>query len=128
MNTELYILAATGLLCLALPVIYVGLYAKQVGMPVVSGNREGAPEATGAAGRGLRAHRNLIENLVPFAIAVLVARAMGVSNGLTVIGAWVFLGARLVHALSYLAGITGIRTLAYLTGLVGTILILSQLI
>ena len=128
MNTELYILAACAILCLALPLIYLGLYARQVGMPVVSGNREGAPEPTGAAGRGLRAHRNLIENLVPFAIAVLVAHAMGVSNGLTVIGAWVFLAARVLHALVYLAGISGIRTLAYLAGLVGTALILSQLV
>jgi uncharacterized MAPEG superfamily protein len=128
MNTELNILAASAVLCLALPVIYVGLYAKQVGMPVVSGNREGAPEPIGAAGRGLRAHRNLIENLVPFAIAVLVAHALGVSNSMTVIGSWVFLGARVLHALVYLIGISGIRTLAYLASLVGTALILSQLV
>ena len=128
MNTELNILAASAVLCLALPVVYVGLYAKQVGMPVVSGNREGAPEPIGAAGRGLRAHRNLIENLVPFAIAVLVAHAMGVSNSITLIGAWLFLGARVLHALVYLAGVSGIRTPAYLAGLVGTALILSQLV
>lgn len=128
MNAELYILAACGILCLGLPVIYVGLYARQVGMPIVSGNREGAPEPTGAAGRGLRAHRNLIENLVPFAIAVLVAHAMRISNNVTLIGAWIFLGARVLHAFCYLAGITGIRTLAYLASLAGTILVLSQLV
>jgi len=41
--------------------------SEQVGLPGVSGNREDVPEPTGAAGRGLRAHQNLIENLVPFA-------------------------------------------------------------
>lgn len=128
MNSELLALVDSGVLCLVLPLIYVALYAKQVGMPVISGNREGAPEPTGMAGRGIRAHRNLLENLVPFAIVVLVAREIGVSNAITVTGAWLFLGARIVHALSYLAGIKGIRTLAYLASLVGTAMILSQLL
>ncbi len=72
---KLTCLAASAVLCLALPLVYVAMYQKQVGFPVVSGNREDAPGPTGAAGRGLRAHRNLIENLVPFAIAVMLARA-----------------------------------------------------
>jgi len=128
MNTELTCLAASGVLCLALPLVYVALYQKQVGFPGVSGNREDVPEPTGAAGRGLRAHRNLIENLVPFAIAVMLAHAAGVSNTLTVAGAEIFLGARLVHAVTYSLGITGIRTLAYIAGVVGTALIFIQLI
>jgi uncharacterized MAPEG superfamily protein len=94
----------------------------------VSGNREDVPEPTGVAGRGLRAHRNLIENLVPFALAVMLARVAGVSNTMTVAGAEIFLGARLVHAVTYFLGITGIRTLAYFAGVVGTALIFIQLI
>lgn len=126
MNTELWILVASTLLCLALPLLYVPLYARQVGMGVISGNREEAPAATGAAGRGARAHRNLLENLLPFAVAVLVARAAGISDGVTVLGAWLFLGGRLVHAASYLAGIPGIRTLAYVAGVAGTVAIVTQ--
>ena len=128
MNTELACLAASGVLCLALPLIYLPLYQKQVGTAGLSSNREGVADPTGAAGRGLRAHRNLIENLVPFAIAVLVAHVLGISNAMTAAGALVFLVARLVHAVSYLLGITGIRTLAYLAGLVGTALIFYQLV
>jgi uncharacterized MAPEG superfamily protein len=127
MNTELTCLAASGVLCLALPLVYGALYQKQVGFPGVSGNREDVPAPTGAAGRGLRAHRNLIENLVPFAIAVMLAHASGVSNARTVAGAEIFLGARLVHAATYFLGITGIRTLAYIAGVVGTVLIFIQL-
>ena len=89
---------------------------------------EDVPEPTGAAGRGRRAHRNLIENLVPFAIAVMLAHAAGVSNAKTVAGAEIFLGARLFHAVTYFLGITGIRTLAYIAGVVGTALIFIQLI
>jgi len=126
MNIELTCLAASAVLCLALPLVYVAMYQKQVGFPVVSGNREDAPGPTGAAGRGLRAHRNLIENLVPFAIAVMLARAAGVSNTMTIIGAELFLAARLVHAITYFLGITGIRTLAYFAGVLGTALIFLQ--
>ena len=128
MNTELTCLAASGVLCLALPLVYLPLYQKQVGFRGVSGNREDVPAPTGAAGRGLRAHRNLIENLLPFAIAVMLARAVGVSNAMTVTGAEIFLGARLVHPITYFLGITGIRTLAYIAGVVGTALIFLQLI
>ena len=128
MNTELACLAASGVLCLALPLIYLPLYQKQVGTAGLSSNREGVADPTGAAGRGLRAHRNLIENLVPFAIAVLVAHVLGISNAMTAAGALVFLVARLIHAVSYFLGITGIRTLAYLAGLVGTALIFYQLV
>ena len=127
MTTELWILVATAVLCLALPLVYMPLYARQAGPAAISGNREDAPAATGAAGRGARAHRNLLENLVPFAIAILAARAAGVSDTLTLVGAWLFLAARVVHALAYLAGITGVRTLAYFAGVAGTVLIFTQL-
>jgi uncharacterized MAPEG superfamily protein len=39
----------------------------------------------------------------------------------------IFLGARLVHAVTYFLGITGIRTLAYIASVVGTALIFIQL-
>ena len=127
MTTELWILVAATVLCLALPLVYMPLYARQAGPAAISGNREDAPAATGAAGRGSRAHRNLLENLLPFAIAILAAHAIGISDTLTLAGAWLFLAARVVHALAYIAGITGVRTLAYVAGLAGTILILTQL-
>ena len=127
MTTELWILAAAALLCLALPLAYMPLYARQAGADAISGNREDAPVAVGAAGRGARAHRNLLENLLPFAIAILAARAAGVSDTLTLAGAWLFLAARLVHAGAYIAGITGVRTLAYVAGVIGTAMIFTQL-
>ena len=128
MTTELWILAASALLCLALPLVYMPLYARQAGPAAVSGNREDAPAAVGAAGRGVRAHRNLLKNLLPFAIAILAARAIGVSDTLTLAGAWLFLAARVVHAFAYIAGITGVRTLAYVAGVIGTVMIFTQLL
>ncbi|ACI50677.1 conserved hypothetical protein [Gluconacetobacter diazotrophicus PA1 5] len=127
MTSELWALLWSTILCLVLPVLYSPLYSRQVGQAAMIGNRENILEPTGAAGRGLRAHRNLVENLLPFAIVVLIARAAGISNGMTVLGAWLFLGARVVHTTSYIAGIPGIRTLAWIVGAVGTVLIIVQI-
>ena len=64
---------------------------------------------------------------MPFAIAILAARAAGVSDTLTLAGARLFQAARVVHAGAYVAGITGVRTLAYAAGAVGTVMIFTQL-
>ena len=45
----------------------------QVGLPALAGNREALPAITGWAGRARRAHANMLENLVVFAIVVLIA-------------------------------------------------------
>jgi uncharacterized MAPEG superfamily protein len=58
----------------------------------------------------------------------LLGSAHAVSNTMTVAGAEIFLGARPVHAVTYFIGITGICTLAYIAGCVGTVLIFIQLI
>lgn len=76
---------------------------------------------------GQRAHLNFLENLLPFAIVVLCARAIGVSNSLTVLGAEIFLIARLVHVASYAAGATIVRTIAHHTGTLGTLLVAFEL-
>jgi uncharacterized MAPEG superfamily protein len=128
MSVELLCLVASAILCLALPLFYVALYNKQVGFAGVSGTRENIPEPTGAAGRGRRAHHNLIENLVPFTIAVIAAHFAGVSNSITVYGAVIFLGARIVHAVTYILGIPVIRTLAYFASLIGTAMIFAELL
>lgn len=123
MSIELMTLVVCAFLSLALPLFYGALYSRQVGMATVTGNRENAPEPQGVAGRALRAHRNLIENLVPYAAVVLAVHAQGISNAYTVGAAWVFLVARIVHTLSYVGGVTGLRTLAWNVGLVATVVI-----
>jgi uncharacterized MAPEG superfamily protein len=128
MSIEISCLVGSAILCLALPLFYVALYNKQVGFAGISGTRENIPEPTGAAGRGRRAHHNLIENLVPFAIAVTAAHFAGISNSITVYGALIFLVARIVHAITYILGIPIIRTLAYFASLIGTVMIFAQLV
>ena len=123
MTIELYTLLATGLLSLILALLSVQLYGRQVGNPAIMGNRETIAAPTGAARRAIRAHQNLLENAVPFAIVVLTAQALHISTQATRIAALVFIFARLVHALVYVRGIPVVRTFAWLTGLVATIVI-----
>ena len=101
---------------------------QQVGLPKLAGNRENMPEIGGWAGRAERAHRNMLESLVLFAILVLAARALNVSNSLTVLGAQLFFWGRVAHAILYIAGITWVRTAAWAVSVVGLLLIFLQLI
>ena len=66
----------------------------QVGLPTLAGNREAMPEITGWAGRAARAQRNMVENLLLFAILVLIAVAAGRTNAATLLGAQLFFWAR----------------------------------
>ncbi|HLZ67562.1 MAG TPA: MAPEG family protein [Aliidongia sp.] len=123
MIIELYILLATALLLLALAFVSATLHGGQVGQPAMEGNRDNIPSPTGAAQRASRAHQNLLENAVPFAIAVLTAQALHISTPLTQIAAIVFLLARLTHAIVYIAGIPVVRTLAWFAGVGATVAI-----
>ena len=135
MTYELTILVLNALLCLAFPWVYNYAYAKQpgVGGKRLMGNRDSLPERTGIAARGTRAHQNHLENLVPFAIIVLTAHAIGLSNSVTVACATIFLIARVAHGGFYLAGITrlpginGVRSIAYFVSLLSMLVYASQL-
>jgi uncharacterized MAPEG superfamily protein len=100
----------------------------QVGLPTLAGNREGLPEMSSWAGRAQRAHRNMLESLVLFAILVLTAKVTGVSNAITLLGAQLFFWGRIAHAILYIAGIPWARTGAWAVSIVGLILIFWQLL
>lgn len=128
MTIEICSLLVLAAVCLVLPFIHGALYKRQVGAAGLIGNRENLPKPEGAAGRGARAHSNLVENLVPYTAVVLAAQAAGVSNRVTATAAIVFVVARVLHAAFYLLGITGLRTLAYVAGVVATAVIGVQVV
>src|SRR5512140_767234 len=70
----------------------------QVGLPALAGNREPPVECAGWAGRAQRAQRNMVENLLLFAPLVLVAVVAGRTNAMTLLGAQIFLWARIAYA------------------------------
>ena len=83
---------------------------------------------TGWVGRAHRAHRNMLESLVLFAILVLVAHAADVHNTMTALGVQLFIWGRLAFAIVYIAGIPYLHTAAWTVALAGMALIFLQLI
>jgi uncharacterized MAPEG superfamily protein len=128
MTPELVYLVWSAALTFILVLIAVSGATLQVGLPTLAGNREGLPEITGWAGRAQRAHRNMLESLVLFAILVLVAQAVGVRNGMTLLGAQLFFWGRVAHGALYIAGIPWARTAAWGVSVVGLLLIFLQLV
>jgi len=99
-----------------------------VGLPALAGNREGLPPIEGWAGRAARAHRNILESLVLFAILVLVAHLTQRANAQTALGAAIFFWARLAYAVIYLIGIPWLRSAVWAVSVLGLVIILAQLI
>ena len=108
--------------------ICVSAATLQVGLPMLAVNRDNMPAPTGLAGRALRAHHNILESLVLFAALVLIAVVSGKTNASTLLGAQIFVWARLVYALVYLAGIPWLRTLTWLVSMAGLVIIFFQLL
>jgi uncharacterized MAPEG superfamily protein len=128
MKPELTLLTCAVVLTLVQAVIAVTGALMQVGLPTLAGNRQGMPEIMGWGGRAARAHRNMLENLVLFAALVLVAVAADRSNAMTLLGAQIFVYARLAYAAVYIIGLPWIRTGVWAVSVVGLALIFLQTI
>ena len=128
MKTELVMLAWSAALCVVLAVPYTLGFIGQLGLPTVAGNRENFPSGTGWIGRARRAHANMVENLVPFAALVLAVVVAGKTSGMTALAAEIFLVARLVHAVVYIAGIAWARTAAFAVNVVAIVMLLTALL
>jgi uncharacterized MAPEG superfamily protein len=100
----------------------------QIGLAGAIGNREDLPKITGWAGRAGRAHHNMLENLVLFAVLVVAASISGKINATTTLGAELFFWGRLAYAPIYIAGIPWLRTAAWAVSMVGLIMIFAQLL
>jgi len=128
MKPELSLLLWAVVLTLVQAVVAVHGALLQVGLAKLAGNRDGMPEIAGWGGRAARAHRNMLENLVLFAALVLVAALADKTNAMTLLGAQIFLYARIVYALVYIAGLPWVRTAVWGVSVAGLVLIFLQLI
>jgi uncharacterized MAPEG superfamily protein len=128
LSPELTYLVWSVALCVVQMLIAVNTALPQLGMPMVAGNRDKMPALEGLAGRALRAHYNMLENLPLFIALVLVAQVAGRTNSTTALGAELFFYARLAHAVVYLVGIPYLRTLIWAISMVGLVMIFLQLV
>lgn len=124
LSLELRLLIYSAFVCLILWIPYILAEIKVLGLTRAVGYPTAPHDELPAwAQRGVRAHMNMVENLAPFAVLVLVAHLLDVSNATTVWGAQLFFWARVVHALVMYFGIPWIRTLAFAVGWVGSLMI-----
>ncbi len=117
MTTELWMLLGTVILFFAVNLVQFLLALPGLGIKGALGNREEEPfPLSGMAGRAQRTVRNHVEGLVMFAPLVLIAAQIGVSNSHTVLGAQVYFATRIAHAVFYILGVKGLRSVAFIIG------------
>jgi uncharacterized MAPEG superfamily protein len=75
----------------------------------------------------VRAHQNLLENIAPFAILVLVAHVAGNANAMTALGATIFFCGRVFYVVTYLWGVAYLRTVVWFGAWAGGVMVLTQL-
>lgn len=102
--------------------------AHQHGLAYNMSARDEQLPLTGVGARLQRALANFMQTFPFFAAAVLMAHASGRHGWLTVLGAQLFFWARLVYLPAYAFAIPVIRSVAFLTGVVGIVMLLIALI
>lgn len=92
------------------------------------GPRDQPPPQSVIGARAERALANMLEALPVFLALALLNLIVGTAAGMAISGATVFLVARILYVPAYLAGIPGLRTLIWLGGWVGLVMMLLPLL
>ena len=128
MTPELKYLAWTSVLTALIWIPYVLNVLTKNKLSAAVGDPDSPLVMTSWAERMKKAHSNAIENLLVFAVLVLVANALDISNNATTSAAATFFWARLVHVGAYTAGIPWVRTLAFAVAWAASICIAWQIL
>ena len=91
------------------------------------GPRDDQPPLTRIGGRAERALANMHEALPVFLTLALLNLILGTGDMATT-GATVFLVARVLYVPAYLAGVVGVRTLIWMAGVVGLVMMLIPIL
>lgn len=113
MTTELEMLTWATALTILLWIPYTLAHIMNVGLlPTLTYKSDDTPLPAWAA-RAKKAHANAIENLVPFAVLVLVAHQLDISNIATTSAAVAYFWLRLAHFITYTANVPFGRTVTF---------------
>lgn len=94
----------------------------------VGARDEALPPPNAVTGRTMRAQANF-EETFPIAIVALLGVVLANrTSGLTALGGWIWLGARIAYLPIYAAGIPVIRTIIFVVSMVGLAMVLWPLI
>ena len=98
------------------------------GLPWAAGARdEGTPDIGKFGGRLERAYKNFIETFPFFLGAVLLAHALGKSTPMSVLGAHIYLWARVLYVPAYVIALPFVRTLVWGASFVGILMVLGAI-
>jgi len=130
MNIELTMLAWTLVLAILQIFLPACFRTRETGLNYnVSARDQSAPAPAGLiTGRLMRAQQNLMESLPIFIAAVLMAQILHLHNKATVWGAVIYFIARVIYVPLYAFGIPFIRTLVWLTSMLGVFLLLGAIL
>ena len=124
MTPELTILAWTLVLALVQILLPSSLRNRETGTQYnMSARDEPGPPVGKVTARLKRAQANLFETLPLFAVAVLIAHVAGIHNSLTLYGAALYLGARVLYLPLYAFGIPVVRTLVWCVSVIGMLML-----
>lgn len=128
MTTELEMLLWVVALTIVMWIPYVLAHIANVGvMEALTYRGDGTPLPAWAE-RAKKAHRNAIENLVPFATLVIAADFLAVTNEATVSAAMVYFWCRAAHFVLYTLNVPFGRTLAFTGGWLAQLCLLYQIL
>ncbi|HAH09093.1 MAG TPA: hypothetical protein DCL54_02340 [Alphaproteobacteria bacterium] len=128
MTIELTMLALSVALLFVLILIQSSAGTAAQGVDVMAGHRDNMKPMTPWQARTKRLVDNHREGLALFAPLVLIAAVSQISTTWTVLGAQLFFFSRVAHAVIYLAGWPWVRPVAWLVGIIGTVMIFVALV
>ncbi len=129
MSIELTLLGWTLVLAVIQIMLPAAIRNKEAGLTYNMSARDGgAPPPGTVTARLQRAQANLFETLPLFAAAVIIAHLAGREGALTMWGAAVYLGARVVYVPLYAAGVMFWRSLVWSVSMGGLIAVLCAIL
>jgi uncharacterized MAPEG superfamily protein len=125
MTTELIVLAWGCVLALLHVFAAIRAKTRQYGTNWnMSARDEEVPPLNPVAGRLARAQANFYESFPIMVAAILIVSVAHLENRWTALGALIWLGARLLYLPLYAFGVPVLRSLAWIVGLAGIVMVL----
>ena len=125
MTTELTVLAWGCLLAIVHLWLPIRAKTAQFGLKWnMSPRDEAQPAASALVGRLERAQANYYESFPLIAAAILIVSVADLETRGTAIGAWLWLGARIVYLPLYAFGVPVVRSLTWTASVIGLLMVL----
>ena len=128
LSIELRYLIYASLWLAILWIPYILAHLSSVGVVRALSYSDGVLEMPVWAQRLKKAHYNLVENIVPFAVAVGSGEILGIHTETTAACALVFLLARIAHPFAQVFAIWGTRTAAFAVGWLAVVIYLLAIL